>query len=64
MRIVGRAHSLFRYAAIAGNVVYVLWILRNGIDEGFAGGLVQFVSMIGLMLLLALNAVLLWHRER
>jgi hypothetical protein len=64
MRTDSRVRSFLRYAAIAGNIVYVLWILHNGIDEGFAGSLVQVVSMIGLMLLLVLNAVLLWRRER
>ncbi|MBI2451972.1 hypothetical protein HYV50_02735 [Candidatus Pacearchaeota archaeon] len=43
-----------------GNVAYILWILYNGIDEGFKDiGIVQIVSLIGLLILLALNIFLL-----
>ncbi|MCX5969930.1 MAG: hypothetical protein NTV14_00170 [Coprothermobacterota bacterium] len=59
-----RVRSLLRYAAIAGNVIYVLWIVRNGISEGFRGRLVEVVSLIGLLVLLILNAVLLCHRDK
>ncbi len=29
--------KLLRFAAVFGNVVFVLWILYNAIDEGFQG---------------------------
>lgn len=45
--------------AIAGNIIFVLWILRNGINEGFAGTLPEKLSYIGLMGLLAVNSILL-----
>jgi hypothetical protein len=45
--------------AVAGNVIFVLWILYNGINEGFAGTLLEKVSYIGLMGLLAVNTILL-----
>lgn len=45
--------------AIVGNVAYFLWILVNGIDEGFRGTLVQYVSFTGMLVLLILNTVLL-----
>jgi hypothetical protein len=51
-----------RYAAIVGDVVFVLWILRNGIDEGFSAPPVQMASYVGLVVLLGLNAVLLGTR--
>jgi len=57
-------HNLFRYIAIAGNVIYVLWILVNGISEGFKGTIVQIVSYVGLLLLLTLNTVLLFRKEK
>ena len=57
-------YRLIRYAAILGNVVYILWILRNGINEGFSGTMVQVVSYIGLIFLLTLNAVLLYLYKR
>jgi len=57
-------HDLFKWFAIAGNGIYVLWILVNGIDEGFRGTLVQTVSFIGLLLLLTLNTILLLQKEK
>jgi len=48
-----------RYAAIAGDVVFMLWIFRNGLEEGFHGTPVQLASFAGLTVLLALNAALL-----
>jgi LPXTG-motif cell wall-anchored protein len=56
--------TFFKYIAIAGNIIFVLWILVNGIDEGFQGTIVQIFSYIGLILLLALNTILLfWKRK-
>ena len=48
-----------RNAAIAGNVLYVLWMLRNGLEVGFRGRPVEVASIAGLIALLALNTVLL-----
>jgi hypothetical protein len=49
-----------RYVALAGNVIYILWIIYNGIDEGFRYiGSVQAVSLVGLIILLILNLILL-----
>ena len=33
-------YKLFKNVAIAGNVIFVLLVLLNGIDEGFRGALV------------------------
>jgi hypothetical protein len=55
---------LFKYLAIAGNVLFILWVTYNGIDEGFSGTRVQIVSYVGLMLLLALNTVLIFRKEK
>jgi hypothetical protein len=51
--------KLFRYVAIFGNVVFVLWVLYNAMDEGFRGTIYEMLSGIGLILLLSLNIVLL-----
>jgi hypothetical protein len=60
-----KARTVLRYAAIAGDVLYLLWIVRNGFEDGFRAGPVALVSWIGLLGLLVLNAVLLWSgRER
>jgi hypothetical protein len=52
--------KLLRYAAIFGNVIFILWITYNGIDEGFRGTPYQIISYIGLVMLLSLNSVLLF----
>ena len=45
--------------AVAGNAVFVLWLLVNAIDEGFRGALPQIVSAISLTALLILDSVLI-----
>ncbi len=55
--------KLLRFAAIFGNIIYVLWILRNGINEGFKATPVQAVSLSGLLVLLILNAVLIYRKK-
>ncbi len=48
-----------KYIAIFGNVIYILWIVYNGIDDGFRDiGSIQTISLIGLLVLLILNSVL------
>jgi hypothetical protein len=51
-----------RFGAMAGDVVFVLWIVRNGINEGFSAPPVQMASYVGLIVLLGLNAALLASR--
>jgi len=57
-------YTLFKYLAIAGNVLFILWVTYNGIDEGFSGTLVQKVSYAGLVVLLALNTVLILRKGK
>ena len=52
-------YKFLRLVAITGNGIFVLWILYNGIDEGFQGNIYQIVSYLGLIFLLILNALLL-----
>ena len=53
-----------KYIAIAGSVIYILWIIYNAIDEGFQDiGSVQAVAPIGLVLLLVLNLLLLRRQK-
>ena len=53
---------LLRYAALVGNAVFFLWIIINGINEGFQGTPVEKVSYVVLLTLLAVNFVLLYKR--
>ncbi len=50
---------LLKYAAVAGNVVFMLWVTFNAIDSGFKGTIYEIVSGIGLVFLLALNLFLI-----
>jgi len=55
---------LLTILAVAGNMVFILWILYNGINEGFKGTLVEIGSYIGLMGLLAINTLLLLGKTK
>ena len=49
-----------RYIAITGNILFSLWLLYNGIDEGFHATPMQLTAYIGLWVLLALNTYLVY----
>jgi len=55
---------LLRYVTIAGNLLFVLWVLYNGINQGFKGTPVEILSYIGLVVLLLLNVLLMSRRQR
>jgi len=57
-------YNLCRYLAIAGNIMFFLWILYNGVNESFQGTPLEIVSYIGLMILLLVNTFLLYNRQR
>ncbi|SHN02557.1 hypothetical protein [Mucilaginibacter sp. OK098] len=50
---------LIRFAAISGNILFILWVTYNGINEGFRGTLPEKISYIGMMCLLILNSYLI-----
>jgi hypothetical protein len=56
--------GLLSWAAIAANLLFVLWILVNGINEHFQGTMIERISYISLMALLTLNAVLLLRNRK
>lgn len=51
------------YFAIGGDIIFILWVVRNGIDSGFRGTPPEVASFIGLVALLTLNAVLLYNKR-
>jgi len=55
---------LLRYCAIAGNILFLLWITYNGITEGFQGTIYQKLSYAGLSVLLLLNSYFLLRRGK
>jgi len=57
-------YKLCRYLAIAGNIMFFLWILYNGVNENFQGTPLEIISYIGLMILLLVNAFSLYNRQR
>ena len=56
--------SFLRYAAIVGNFLFILWILFNGIREGFKAPLTENFHYVAVMGLLAINTVLLFSRTQ
>lgn len=55
--------KLLSSAAITANILFVLWILYNGINEGFQGTMVEKFSYIAIMALLATNTFLLLRKR-
>ena len=49
--------------AVIGNILFILWVLYNGINEGFAGSVPQKISLIGLMVLLTINTTLILDKR-
>ena len=47
------------WLAVGGNAALILWVLYNGIDEGFCGTPPEIASWLGLTALLILNSVLI-----
>jgi hypothetical protein len=53
-----------KYIIIFGDIIYTLWILYNGIDEGFADIFtVRGIVPLGLAFLLILNIFILSKRK-
>lgn len=52
--------SSLKYIAIGGNILFILWILFNGMEEGFRGTVFEKISYVALIGLLAINSVLLF----
>ena len=49
---------------MAGNLLFILWIVWNGIDEGSRNvGKVELISLTGLLVLLTFNFILLWKQK-
>jgi hypothetical protein len=53
-----------KYLAIAGNVLFILWMSFNAIDEHFKGTILEKMSYAGLLLLLLLNIALISYSRR
>jgi hypothetical protein len=51
--------DLLKYGAIAGNILFVLWVTFNAIDSDFSGTIYEKISYVTLMGLLLTNCVLL-----
>jgi type IV secretory pathway TrbL component len=60
MNHASEVYRSLRLVAIAWNILFVFWSLRNGINEGFHGTLLEVVSYLGVMVLLLLNSFLLF----
>ena len=54
--------ALLRFAAISGNILFVLWVTVNGLEEGFSGTIYQKLSYVGLVVLLSINSFFILRR--
>ncbi len=55
--------QLVRYAVICGNVFIVLWMLFNGIHEGFKASAVEKFIYLSMFVLLAINSMFLFSNK-
>lgn len=55
--------SQIRPLIIAANILFVLWIVFNGIDSGFQGTIFEKLSFISLIVLLLLNSYILVKKK-
>ena len=55
---------LLSWAAVAGNILFILWVSYNAIDDGFRRTLPEKVSYIVLMGLLATNIFLILNGRK
>lgn len=51
--------KLLKWTAIAGNILFMLWVSYNAMHERFQGPLWEKLSYVGLMGLLIINCILL-----
>ena len=54
---------LLSRAAVAGNILFILWISYNAIDDGFKGTVYQKISYVTLTGLLLTNIFLILRRR-
>jgi len=53
--------KLLFWAAVTGNILFILWVTFNGLKEHFQGTIYEKLSYIALMALLVTNTCLLFH---
>jgi len=56
--------GLLSAGAVIMNILFVMWILYNGINEDFQGTPIEKGSYLALMLLLATNTFLLLRKSK
>ena len=57
--------NLIKYLVVIGDVTYILWILYNGINEGFRNiRSVESIVLMGLILLLSFNIIILFKQKQ
>jgi hypothetical protein len=52
------------WIALAGNILFILWITYNGIAEHFSGTIYEKISYIGLMAVLVINIILILRNAK
>jgi hypothetical protein len=60
----GRLFLLLRASAIAGNLLFILWVLFNAMDSGWKGTKAEAASAVFLIALLATNICLILYPKQ
>lgn len=56
--------SALTLLSIIGNILFILWILYNGMNEGFVATGMEKIRYLGMVVILALNVILLGTRKK
>jgi len=56
-------YKILGCVAIIGNILFCLWLLFNGMDEGWKASPMQMVSYVCLICLLIVNSVLILRKK-
>lgn len=56
--------SALTLLAIIGNILFILWILYNGMNEEFAATRMEKIRYLGMVVILAINVILLGTHKR
>ncbi len=58
-----RTLNFLRVVAIAGNVLFVIWILFNAMDVGWRGTPAEIIASLSLIFILGLNVFLITKKK-
>ncbi len=55
---------ILKTGAVAGNFLFILWMLYNAVSSGFRGTVYEIISYVTLIFLLIVNSILILSKNR